>query len=171
MSASVHNVLFLCTGNSARSIFAESIVNHLGEGHFFGASAGSKPRGEIHPLTLKILQEAKLPTAGLRSKSWEEFAAPGAPHFNFIFTVCDDAAGELCPTWPGHPMTAHWGIADPTGVKGNEAQQLAAFRHAFLELDNRIRVFMSLPLKELDRMKLQHHLDEIGSPQSAASIP
>lgn len=168
MPDSGHNVLFICTGNSARSVFAESILNHLGAGRFLGFSAGSRPRGVIHPLALRVLQDAKLPTGGLRSKSWGEFALPGAPHFDFIFTVCDDAAGEVCPVWPGHPMTAHWGIADPAAAQGNEAHRLGAFRHAFLELDNRIRVFMSLPLKELDRMKLQDHLDEIGSRTNAA---
>jgi len=168
LSASAHNVLFICTGNSARSIFAECILNHLGSGHFLGSSAGSQPKGVVHPLALKVLQEAKLPTAGLRSKSWDEFAVPGAPHFDFIFTVCDDAAGEGCPVWPGHPMTAHWGIADPAAAGGDEAHRLAAFRHAFLELDNRIRAFISLPLKQLDRMKLQDHLDEIGSQRTAA---
>ena len=163
LSDAAHNVLFICTGNSARSIFAECILNHLGAGQFLGSSAGSQPKGMIHPLAFKVLQDARLPTVGLRSKSWDEFGLPGAPHFDFIFTVCDDAAGEVCPVWPGHPMTAHWGIADPAAAGGDEAHRLAAFRHAFLELDNRIRAFISLPLKQLDRMKLQDHLDEIGS--------
>ena len=152
LSASAHNVLFICTGNSARSIFAECILNHLGAGQFLGSSAGSQPKGMIHPLAFKVLQDARLPTVGLRSKSWDEFVLPGAPHFDFIFTVCDDAAGEVCPVWPGHPMTAHWGIADPAAAGGDEARRLAAFHHAFLELDNRIRTFISLPLKQLDRI-------------------
>ena len=116
LSDAAHNVLFICTGNSARSIFAECILNHLGAGQFLGSSAGSQPKGLIHPLAFKVLQDARLPTVGLRSKSWDEFGLPGAPHFDFIFTVCDDAAGEVCPVWPGHPMTAHWGIADPAAA-------------------------------------------------------
>ena len=170
MSSPVFNVLFLCTGNSARSIFAESIVNHLGAGHFAGFSAGSQPKGVVHPLALQVLQDAGLPTAGLRSKSWDEFAAPGAAHFDFIFTVCDDVAGETCPVWPGHPITAHWGVADPAAAQGTEAHRLHAFRSAYLELDNRIRLFMNLPLKSLERIKLQEHLDAIGKGQSASAV-
>ena len=161
-SDTVLNVLFICTGNSARSIFAESILNHLGGGRFAGFSAGSQPKGQVNPLALYVLREAGLPTDGLRSKSWDEFAAPGAPRVDFIFTVCDDAAGETCPEWPGHPMTAHWGIADPAAAVGTDDHRLAAFRHAFLELDNRIRIFLSLPHATLDRMRLQERLDEIG---------
>ena len=170
MSAPVYNVLFLCNGNSARSIFAESFLNHLGTGRFVAYSAGSQPRGEVHPQALQVLRDADLPTSSLRSKSWDEFAAPGAPHLDFIFTVCDDAAGETCPAWPGHPMTAHWGIADPVAVEGSDEHRLHAFRTAFLELDNRINVFISLPLKALDRMKLQEHLDAIGQGQSAEAV-
>ena len=156
------NVLFICTGNSARSIFAEAILNHLGAGEFVGYSAGSRPRGTVDPLALRVLHDADLPTAELRSKGWDEFSLPGAPRLDFIFTVCDDAAGEECPVWPAHAMTAHWGIADPTKTPGNADHRLAAFRHAFLELENRIRIFLSLPHGTLDRLRLQEHLDDIG---------
>jgi arsenate reductase len=125
------NVLFLCTGNSARSIIAESLINQWGRGGFVGYSAGSHPKGEVHPLALELLKDMKVPTAGLRSKSWDEFAAPGAPQMDFVFTVCDAAAGEICPVWPGQPMTAHWGIADPAAVEGSERERRAAFRTAF----------------------------------------
>ena len=170
MSESVFNVLFLCTGNSARSIFAESILNHLGGGRFVGFSAGSYPRGEVHPLALAVLLAAGFPTAGLRSKSWDEFSATGAPHFDFIFTVCDDVAGETCPIWPGQPITAHWGIADPAAAQGSEEHRLHAFRTAFVELDHRVKLFINLPLKSLDRMKIQEHLDAIGQGRSIAAI-
>ena len=156
------NVLFICTGNSARSIFAEAILNHLGTGRFVGYSAGSRPKGQVHPLALQVLRDAALPTEGLRSKSWDEFGVPGAPKLDFIFTVCDDAAGEECPAWSGHPMTAHWGISDPAKAQGDDDHRLAAFRHAFLELDNRIRIFLNLPHGTLDRMRLQERLDDIG---------
>ena len=163
-------VLFLCMGNSARSIFAESILNHFGGGRFSAYSAGSEPRGEVHPLTLRVLQEAKLPTAGLRSKSWDEFSAPDAPKFDFVFTVCDDVAGETCPIWAGHTMTAHWGISDPVKVEGSDEHRIHAFRAAFLELDTRIRTFINLPLTSLDRMKIQEHIDSIGAGQSAKVV-
>lgn len=156
------NVLFICTGNSARSILAEAILNHVGAGQFAGYSAGSRPKGVVNPLALQVLRDAALPTEGLRSKSWDEFSLPGAPKLDFIFTVCDDAAGEECPAWAGHPMTAHWGIADPAKAQGDHEHRLAAFRHAFLELDNRIRLFLSLPHGTLDRMRLQERLDDIG---------
>ena len=156
------NVLFLCTGNSARSIIAESLLKQWGRGGFVGYSAGSFPKGEIHPLALELLDDMNLPTAGLRSKSWDEFAAPGAPKMDFVFTVCDNAAGEVCPVWPGRPMTAHWGIADPAAVAGPEKERKAAFRTAFTELASRIKIFTSLPIRSLDRIKLQEHLNAIG---------
>jgi arsenate reductase (thioredoxin) len=157
-----YNVLFLCTGNSARSILAEQLLNHWGRGKFRAFSAGSYPKGQVHPIALALLQHMKLPIEGLRSKSWDEFAQSGAPHLDFIFTVCDNAAGEVCPIWPGHPMTAHWGIADPAAVEGSEAEKWQAFREAFHELENRIKTFVSLPLESLDRAKLRDHLDSIG---------
>jgi arsenate reductase len=157
------NVLFLCTGNSARSILAEVILNHVGGGRFRGHSAGSFPKGAVNPVALKLLRQLELPTAGLRSKSWDEFAQPGAPTLHFIFTVCDNAAGEVCPVWPGQPVTAHWGIPDPAAVTGPEAQQLQAFRAAFSALEHRIKAFTSLPLASLDRRALQQRLDDIGS--------
>ena len=156
------HVLFLCTGNSARSIIAESLLNQWGRGRFVGFSAGSFPKGEVHPLALELLSNMKVPTAGLRSKSWEEFATPAAPPMDFVFTVCDNAAGEVCPIWPGQPMTAHWGIADPAAVSGSEKEQIAAFRTAFSELDSRIKIFTSLPIRSLDRIKLQERLNAIG---------
>ena len=144
MSDRPHNVLFLCTGNSARSILAESLLNHWGRGRFRGFSAGSLPRGEVHPLAIELLQTTNLPTEGLRSKSWDEFAAPGAPPIDFVITVCDNAAAEACPVWPGRPMTAHWSIADPAAVEG-DAERSAAFRKALAELEARIKLFVSLP--------------------------
>ena len=162
MSDKSYNVLFLCTGNSARSILGEALVNHWGRGRFRGFSAGSHPKGEVHPVAVDILERFQLPTEGLRSKSWEEFAAPGAPQMDFVFTVCDNAANEMCPLWPGQPMTAHWGVADPAAVGGDPLTVLNAFRKAFRELENRIKVFVSLPIASLDRLKLQHELDDIG---------
>jgi protein-tyrosine-phosphatase len=156
------NVLFLCTGNSARSILAEQLINHWGRGKFRGFSAGSHPKGKVHPIALELLKHMKLPTAGLRSKSWDEFAAPGAPQLDFVFTVCDNAAGEICPVWPGQPMTAHWGVEDPATVKGSEVEKWMAFRKAFKELESRIKIFTSLPIRSLDRIKLQERLDAIG---------
>jgi protein-tyrosine-phosphatase len=164
-----YNVLFLCTGNSARSILAEELVNHWGRGKFRGLSAGSYPKGIVHPMALRLLQHLNMPTDGLRSKSWDEFASPGAPPLDFVFTVCDNAAGEVCPIWPGHPMTAHWGVPDPAAVEGSELEQMNAFREAFRTLENRIRIFTSLPLESIERMKLKEHLDEIG--RSTASPP
>ena len=163
MSERVFNVLFLCTGNSARSILAESILNHVGQGRFRGFSAGSHPKGRVHPYALDQLASAGFPTTNMHSKSWDVFAAAGAPHMDFVFTVCDDAAGETCPAWPGQPMTAHWGIADPAAVDGSEIDKRAAFRAAFAALENRIRVFISLPLEALDRMALQKRIDAIGA--------
>lgn len=157
-----YNVLFLCTGNSARSIIAEALIRQWGQGRFRGFSAGSHPKGAVHPIALQLLQKMNLPAEGLRSKSWDEFAAPGAPPLDFVFTVCDSAAGEVCPYWPGQPMTAHWGVPDPAAVDGSDAQKWAAFRDTFRMLDNRIRIFTSLPLASVDRMKLQQRLDAIG---------
>jgi len=164
------NVLILCTGNSARSILAEALVNHWGRGKFQGFSAGSVPKGKVHPIALELLQHMKLPTAGLRSKSWEEFAKPGAPPLDFVFTVCDNAAAEACPVWPGQPMTAHWGVADPAAVEGPDTEKWLAFRRAFSELENRIRIFTSLPIKSLDRVKLQQRLREIGKTQASDQV-
>jgi arsenate reductase len=156
------NVLFLCTGNSARSILAEAILNHGGGDRFRAHSAGSFPKGEVHPLALKLLQQLEMPTQGLRSKRWDEFAQPGAPTLHFVFTVCDNAAGEVCPVWPGQPVTAHWGIPDPAAATGSQAQQSLAFRAAFNSLEQRIKAFTSLPLGSLDRLSLQQRLDDIG---------
>ena len=156
----VYKVLFLCTGNSARSILAEALLTREGEGRFRAFSAGSFPKGAVHPMALELLGDLGFPTEGLRSKSWDEFAAPGAPQLDFIFTVCDDAAGEVCPIWPGHPMTAHWGIEDPARVEG--AGQREAFERAFHYLRNRISLFLALPFEAIDRMALQQRLSEIG---------
>ena len=157
------NVLILCTGNSARSILGEALINHWGRGKFVGCSAGSSPKGKVHPIALELLEQLNLPTQGLRSKSWDEFARPGAPPLDFVFTVCDNAAGESCPFWPGQPMTAHWGLEDPAAVEGSDTEKWLAFRTVFRELENRIKVFTSLPIRTLDRSKLQARLDEIGS--------
>jgi arsenate reductase (thioredoxin) len=163
------NVLFLCTGNSARSIMAEVLLNHFGKGRFQAFSAGSHPRGSVHPLAIATLIRNHLPIEGLRSKSWDEFAAPGAPQLDFVFTVCDHAAKEICPIWPGQPMTADWGIEDPAAVEGTPDQQQRAFNLAFRALDARLRIFTSLRLESLDSLALQRKLDEIGrTPQSDA---
>jgi protein-tyrosine-phosphatase len=158
----VFNVLFLCTGNSARSIMAEAILNREGQGRFRGFSAGSHPKGRIHPRTLAVLQQAYHDTGGLRSKGWEEFGRPGAPHLDFVFTVCDNAANEVCPIWPGQPMTAHWGVPDPAAVEGKESEIGLAFAEAYRLLFNRISIFTSLPLRSLDRISLGRRLHEIG---------
>jgi arsenate reductase len=160
----MYNVLFLCTGNSARSIMAEALLNQpaLSQGRFRAYSAGSHPKGAVHPLTLETLRANHLPSGGHRSKSWDEFSRPGAPRFDFVFTVCDQAAAEPCPVWPGQPMTAHWGIADPAAVVGSEDQQRRAFREAITHLRRRIELFVSLPLDKLDRLSLQERLREIG---------
>jgi arsenate reductase len=157
-----YNVLFLCTGNSARSILAEALINHWGHGRFVGHSAGSFPKGKVHPIALELLEHLKMPTEGLRSKSWSEFAKPEAPRLDFVFTVCDNAAAEECPVWPGQPMTAHWGVPDPAAVAGSDTEKWLAFRQAFRELESRIKVFTSLPIQSLDRVKLQERLREIG---------
>lgn len=162
MSPRPFNVLFLCTGNSARSILSESLINHWGRGKFLGYSAGSHPKGHVHPIAVELLQKMRLPTEGLRSKSWDEFAKPGAAHLDFVFTVCDNAAGEVCPYWPGQPMTAHWGVEDPAAVAGSDVDKWLAFRQAFAQLENRIKIFTSLPIASLDRVKLQERLDAIG---------
>jgi arsenate reductase (thioredoxin) len=163
----IYNVLFLCTGNSARSIFAESLLNTLGHGKFRAFSAGSFPKGQVHPAAVELLQRLNLPVENFRSKSWDEFAAPDAPPLDFIFTVCDNAAGEVCPVWPGKPMTAHWGIADPAAVQGTDADKAFAFRKAFNELETRIKLFTSLPIESLDSMTLQARLREIGKHNTA----
>src|SRR5262245_15848750 len=164
------NVLFLCTGNSARSIMAEVLLNHLGKGRFRAFSAGSHPRGSVHPLALETVTRNHLSAEGLRSKNWDEFAAPGAPPLDFVFTVCDRAAREVCPLWPGQPMTAHWGIEDPAAVEGTLEQQKWAFNAAFRALDARLRLFTSLPLESLDRLALKRQLDSIGSVLSEESF-
>jgi arsenate reductase len=162
VSDPTYNILFLCTGNSARSIIGECLINRLGRGRFHGFSAGSHPKGEVHPLAIEVLRRNNFVTDGLRSKDWGEFAAPGAPRMDFVFTVCDNAAAEVCPVWPGQPMTAHWGIADPAAVEGDEVTRMMAFRQALRELEHRIDIFVNLPLASLDRLKLQDRLDAIG---------
>lgn len=158
-----YNVLFLCTGNSARSIMAEAILNKAGAGKFRAYSAGSHPKGRVHPETIRLLQSLGYNTSGLRSKSWSEFAEPGAPLLDFVFTVCDNAAGETCPLWPGQPMTAHWGVPDPAEAKGTETEIAFAFREAYRMLYQRVGLFMSLPLRALDQLTLQKKLREIGN--------
>jgi len=159
---SKYNVLFLCTGNSARSIMAEAILNQKGKPTFHAYSAGRQPTGRVRPEALKQLELAKLPTDGLRSKNWDEFAKPGAPHLGFVFTVCDNAAKEVCPIWPGQPMTAHWGIPDPAAVMGTPEVVERAFRDAFITLDRRISLFLSLPIESLDALALKTEIDRIG---------
>lgn len=162
MTGRRYNVLFLCTGNSARSILAEALTNHWGQGRFRAYSAGSFPKGTVHPYALDLLHSFGLPTEGLWSKSWDAFAQEGAPVMDFVFTVCDQAAGEVCPIWPGNPVTAHWGIPDPAAVEGPEPVRRQAFRDAFRALENRIKAFTSLRPEHLDRLSLQRRLDEIG---------
>ena len=157
-----YSVLFLCTGNSARSILAEALINQWGQGRFRGFSAGSHPKGTVHPIALQLLKKMNMPTEGLRSKTWDEFAAPGAPPLDFVFTVCDNAAGEVCPYWPGQPITAHWGLPDPAAAGGSDTDKWLAFRDTFRVLDNRIKLFTSLPIDSFDRMKLKERLDAIG---------
>jgi arsenate reductase len=164
-----HNVLFLCTGNSARSIMAEAILNSKGKPFFTAYSAGSHPSGAAHPEALKMLEFARLPTEGLRSKSWEEFAKPGAPEMSFVFTVCDNAAQEMCPIWPGQPMTAHWGVPDPALAKGTTEQIERAFRDAYLLLEQRISLLLSLPLASLDKLTIQTEINRIGLQSRAAN--
>lgn len=162
------NVLFLCTGNSARSIIAETIMNRVGAGKFKGFSAGSMPAGRVHPLALDLLNRLNHDTSGARSKSWEEFTAPGAPDLDFVFTVCDNAANEVCLIWPGQPMTAHWGLPDPVAVQGDDAQRALAFADTYRMLNNRIGIFTSLPLESLDQLSLQKRLDDIGKVKTDA---
>jgi arsenate reductase len=168
-----YNVLFLCTGNSARSIMAECSLNRRGSGRFRAFSAGSHPRGQVHPVTLELLGKLSFKVDGLRSKSWEEFGRPDSPALDFVFTVCDQAAAEACPIWPGQPMTAHWGVEDPAAFVGPPDAQLRIFQRAYLELDNRIRIFTSLRLEDLDRLALKRRLDEIGGTRlpGAAAAP
>ena len=166
-----YNVLFLCTHNSARSVIAECILNRLGQGKFKAYSAGSQPSGQVHPLALTLLKKLNYDTSGLRSKSWEEFTGPDAPQLDFVFTVCDDAANEVCPVWPGQPMTAHWGIPDPAAATGNEAEIRLAFADAFRMLNNRISIFISLPIRSLDKLALQKQLDSIGKTKDAGETP
>jgi len=162
MAEPVFNVLFLCTGNSARSILAESLLNNFGKGRFRTFSAGSQPAGQVNPFALELLQKNHFPTGELRSKSWEEFAHPAAPHLDFVITVCDNAAGEVCPAWPGQPITAHWGVPDPAAVEGDDEQKRHAFVEAMTQLQRRISVFTSLPFAKLDSIKLQQAVREIG---------
>ena len=169
MSERIYNVLFLCTGNSARSILAESILRKDGHGRFRSFSAGSQPRGQINPFALKVLRSLEYPSDSMRSKSWAEFAAPDAPVMDFVFTVCDSAAGESCPVWPGQPMTAHWGIEDPAAVEGTELEKEAAFVAAFRYLKNRISIFTSLPLRSIDKLSLGTRLREIGRMDGSSS--
>lgn len=167
MTDKSYNVLFLCTGNSARSIIAEALIEHWGKGRFNGFSAGSFPKGAVHPRALDLLGRLDLRTDRLRSKSWDEFARPGAPVIDFVVTVCDRAAGEVCPIWPGNPITAHWGVPDPAAIKGSEARRQAAFRDAYRQLEARIKLFVALPIEKLDRMALKRRADEIGRIHSA----
>lgn len=162
MNEQIFNVLFLCTGNSARSILAEAILARVGQGRFRAFSAGSQPKGEVHPYALDLLKSLNHDVSFARSKSWEGFAAPGAPEMNFVFTVCDNAAAEACPVWPGQPMTAHWGVPDPAAAEGTEAEKRLAFAEAYRMLNNRISIFVSLPMQTVDKLALQKRLDEIG---------
>jgi len=170
MSTGPHNVLFLCTGNSARSIMAEAILNRDGAGRFRAFSAGSQPKGAVNPFALKVLESYGYPTEGFASKGWDRFALPGAPVFDFVFTVCDNAAGETCPVWPGQPMTAHWGIEDPASIDGPDIRKEAAFVQAFRYLKNRISLFVSLPMDSLDTMTLGRRLREIGRTEGSTSM-
>jgi arsenate reductase len=166
-----YNVLFLCTGNSARSILGEAILNRIGAGKLRAYSAGSDPKGQVNPHTIALLNRLGYATERLRSKSWNEFTTPDAPPLDFVFTVCDNAANEVCPVWPGQPMTAHWGVPDPAAVEGSEEEIAFAFREAYSMLERRIGIFASLPVQSLDRMSLQRHLDEIGKNPNAADTP
>jgi arsenate reductase len=164
-----HTVLFLCTGNSARSIMAESLLDHWGRGRYRALSAGSHPKGRVHPFTIELLQKLKLPTGALRSKSWDEFANPGAPQLDFVFTVCDQASGEVCPVWPGQPVTAHWGFPDPAGFAGSEAEKRLVFGDVFRQIENRIKIFCALPVERLSRIAIQHEVTRMGKPKSSES--
>jgi arsenate reductase len=162
MPDKTYNVLFICTGNSARSILAEGLMNHLGRGRFKAHSAGSKPSGVVNPLALQTLEKLRLPTEGFRSKSWEEFARLGAPHLDFVFTVCDNAAGEVCPVWPGQPMTAHWGVPDPAAFEGTEEARAREFMSVAITLKRRIELMLALPMQRLDALSIQREVREIG---------
>jgi arsenate reductase (thioredoxin) len=170
MTDGIYNVLFLCTGNSARSVIGEAILNKTGAGKFRAYSAGSQPRGRVNPYTIRLLDELGYDTTGLRSKSWDEFASAGAPTFDFVFTVCDDAASEACPVWPGQPMTAHWGIPDPAEAQGTEAEIALAFRQAYRLLNQRIGAFTALPLRSLDQLSLKSRLREIGKMEGSTQL-
>jgi protein-tyrosine-phosphatase len=170
MTSEPFNVLFLCTGNSARSIMGEAIINRVGAGKFKGFSAGSMPKGQVHPLTLKLLNQLNYDTTALRSKPWDEFSAPGAPPLHFVFTVCDNAANETCPIWPGQPMSAHWGLPDPAAVEGTDSEKALAFADTYRMLNSRISIFTSLPLASLDTLSLQRRLDEIGRSRIEAEV-
>jgi len=168
MTEKPFNTLFLCTGNSARSIMAEAILNKIGRGKFHAYSAGSQPKGQVNPNTIQLLKGLGYDTSGFRSKSWVEFAKPGPPALDFVFTVCDNAAGEVCPYWPGKPMTGHWGIEDPAAAEGSDAERRRAFLHAYTILEARIKLFSCLPLRSLDRMRIQEGVDAIGNATPAA---
>jgi arsenate reductase len=168
MAAHVNNVLFLCTGNSARSIMAETLLNHWGRGRYRAFSAGSHPKGRVHPFTIDLLQRLKLPTGELRSKDWEEFARPSAPALDFVFTVCGQAAGEVCPVWPGQPITAHWGFPDPAAFEGSEVEQRALFADVFRQIETRIKIFVALPVERLSRLAIKQEVDRLAAhPQMA----
>lgn len=171
MSGEIYNVLFLCTGNSARSVIGEAILNKIGAGRFRAYSAGSQPKGQVHPETIKLLESLGYDTSGFRSKSWAEFARPSAPLFDFVFTVCDSAAAESCPVWPGQPMTAHWGIPDPAEATGTPAEIAMAFREAYRLLNQRIAIFVALPIRSLDEMALRNKLKDIGEMEGATKAP
>jgi protein-tyrosine-phosphatase len=160
----IHNALFLCTGNSARSVMAEALLNQWGRGRYRAYSAGSHPTGRVHPFTLDLLKRLDLPTVGLRSKSWEEFARPGAPALDFVFTVCDQAAAEVCPVWPGQPITAHWGFPDPAAFVGPEVEKRAIFADVFRQIETRVKIFAALPLQRLTRLALQREVEDLGRP-------
>ncbi len=162
MANKVNNVLFLCTGNSARSIMAETLLNHWGKGRFQAFSAGSHPTGRVHPFTIDLLKKLKLPIGELRSKSWDEFAEPGAPVMDFVFTVCDQAAGEVCPVWPGQPITAHWGFPDPAAFVGPDVEKRALFADVFRQIENRIKIFSALPLEKLSWLAIQREVEKLG---------
>jgi len=171
MAISNYNVLFLCTGNTSRSIMAEALLNAIGRGRFVAYSAGSHPKGEVNPYAIDIARKNRLPTEGMRSKSWDEFTRPGAPQLHFVFTVCDAAAAEACPVWPGQPMTAHWGIEDPAAVEGSDEVKRRAFFRAYRELQTRISLLTNLPIDKLDRLSLQRKLDEIGRTPAESDQP
>lgn len=169
MSDKIYNVLFLCTGNSARSILAEKLLEHWGKGKFKTFSAGSFPNGKVNPFAIKTLENLRLSTDGLRSKSWDEFATADAPHLDFVFTVCDNAAGEVCPIWPGQPMTAHWGVEDPAAVEGSDEEKMAAFNKVTNMLQNRIKLFTAIPIANLDSIRIKHEIEAIGKTQDQSA--